>query len=284
MKSDRLFLLLFFAPALAWARPAVLHAPTPNGQAPAEAPSTRTAGPGATYEVQVATGNPGREISKVYGVDDAYRIEGLSFVIRTQDGKVQRRREYTWDVGDDRVEYRGKGPSGLPIEVTYRRDQLAKGDAALNSTIDQWFVDDQFWLLFPFHLTWEKRLITVKSEPQKMRIEPGVSDCLIVQYPEGSKTAGDTYEIYYTPDHLIREWAYLPNGATEPKFATTWERNAKAGPFLFSLEHRAKDGAVKVWFDRVSVKIAGDGWVDAVPVESAVTMGKPEASRRHEPL
>jgi hypothetical protein len=281
----RTLFLLVFVPVIAWARPSVPASASPESAAPSRAPSTRTTGePGTSYEVQEATANARRLISKAYGFDDAYRIEGLSFVFHVQDGRVQLRREYTWDIADNRVEYRGRGPTGLPIEVTYHRDRLADGDATLNATIDKWFVDDQFWLLFPFHLSWEKRLITLKSEPQRMRIQPGPSDCLIVQYPEGSSTAGDVYEVYYTPDHLIREWAYLPNGSNEPKFATTWERNAKAGPFIFSMAHRARDGALKVWFERVSVKLAGEGWVDAVPLEPTVSMGKPQASRSREPL
>lgn len=246
--------------------------PPSDIQVPIEAPA---------FQVAPATSNAAPEIAKAYGVDHANEIEAMAFSLNVQYGETTTRREWYWDVADGRVEYHGEGPTGLPIQLVYYRDHLDKGDPVLNRLIDEQFVDDQYWLLFPFHLAWEKDLQVVDQPSRPMYIEPHEAECVSIRYPEGSPSQGDVYELFTGPDHLIREWAYRPRNSVDPAFVTTWERNAKAGPVLFSLMHRSSDGEYRLWFDRVSVKIVGQGWVDAQPLEDIVSRsdGPPALSK-----
>lgn len=257
--------------------------PGPAGTA-AERVAVSTGADPANVDITASTTSAAVKIAQAYGVESAYQIEALTFVFNVQHGNTRIRREWLWDIADNRVEYDGDGPTGLPVSVTYRRDRMTVGDADLNRAVDDWFVDDQYWLLFPFHLAWEKRLAVEQRVRQPMRIHPGVAGQVIVRYPPGSSLENDVYEVYYGPNHLIREWAFVPAGAREPDFVTTWEAHARAGPVLFSLSHRSGDGSFRVWFDRVAVKLADRGWVDAVPLDRAVSRTSDGAGEDRERL
>lgn len=264
--NNRAGLLAMCAAAVLFTAGAALHLTALEQPALAQIPPTDL-----IFAVNASTSNAARLIAKAYGVDHANAIEAMAFSFNIQHGDVQTRREWYWDVSDNRIEYRGEGPTGLPISLVYHRDNLNKGDAQLNKRIDAQFVDDQYWLLFPFHLAWEKNLQVAHQPERRMYIEPRDAECVSVRYGAGSPEEGDVYDVFVGPDRLIREWAYRPQGAAEPAFVTTWERHAKAGPILFSLMHRSSDGSFRVWYDRVSVKLATEGWVDAEPLEKSLT-------------
>lgn len=228
--------------------------------------------------------DPLQKIAQAYGLQSVYQVEALTFVYQEKKSKARVRREWTWDIADNRVEYHGRGPTGLPIEHVYRRDKLDDGDAALNRKIDEWFVVDQYMLLFPFHLAWEKRLKVERKESARTSILPGESPMISVTYPSGTSAAGDRYDVFYGPQNLIKEWSYYPAGQHSAAFTTTWDRHARAGPLVFSLVRRSANGAQAVWFDRVSVRLSGRGWVEAVPIEPAVSRGKAEKNARGERL
>ena len=61
--------------------------------------------------------------------------------------------------------------------------------------------------------------------------------------------------------------AYHRGGPKKPSVVICgWTGYKKAGPLLFSTEHRGTaDGApLRVWFSNVSVKLVGsDSWIDA---------------------
>jgi len=236
------------------------------------------------FSLAISTSNAARLIAKAYGVDHANEIEAMSFSFNVQSGDTLVRREWYWDVAESRIEYHGEGPTGLPISLTYHRDNLDKGDAALNRRIDAQFVDDQYWLLFPFHLAWEKDLRVADQPSRQMYIEPRESECVSIRYPVDSPEHGDVYEVFIGPDKLIREWAYRPKNSEEPSFVTTWERHAKAGPLLFSLMHRSNDGEYRLWYDRISVKLVNEGWVDAEPLENLLSQSEGSQTASKNPL
>lgn len=229
------------------------------------------------FSRSTSTVEQARLVSAAYGVDHAHQIEAMAFSFNIQYGDSHVKREWYWDVADNRIEYRGEGPTGLPINLVYYRDDLDRGDAVLNRRVDEQFVDDQYWLLFPFHLSWEKDLQVAYAAERDMNIEPRVSECVSIRYPEQDSMKGDIYDVFVGPDRLIREWAYRPRGTNEPSFVTTWEKHARAGPVMFSLMHRSGDGAFRVWYDRVAVKLVNEGWVDAEPLERAYTRSESDA-------
>jgi hypothetical protein len=213
-----------------------------------------------------STQTPQQMIARAYGVEKAHEIEALKFAFNVKQGGAVVRREWQWDVAENRVTYRGPGPAGGSIETTYLRDRLSEGDALLNKKVDEWFVNDQYWLLFPFHLVWDKTVRITREGNETMPIAPQQAEHLRVVYPEDSAKAGDVYDVYVDTNHLIKEWSYHPRGSVEPTYVTTWEDHAKAGPVLLSLNRQGRGADLRIWFDDVSVK-ANDAWHNAVRLD-----------------
>ena len=91
---------------------------------------------------------------------------------------------------------------------------------------------------------------------------------IVVKYPsEGGSSPGDTWELYVGPDDQVHEMVFRRGGPKKPgTVIVTWADYKKAGPLLFSLDHRGTaDGQpLRVFFSNVAVRLAGSGtWIDA---------------------
>ena len=57
-----------------------------------------------------------------------------------------------WEPKADRVSYEGKDEAGKPVKLMYLRSQVSSQPALVKDEIDPAFINDQYNLLFPFHL------------------------------------------------------------------------------------------------------------------------------------
>ena len=49
----------------------------------------------------------------------------------------------------------GNDQAGQPVKATYVRSQLSSQPAVVQDEVDPAFINDQYWLLFPFHVVWD---------------------------------------------------------------------------------------------------------------------------------
>lgn len=207
------------------------------------------------------------EIAKAYGIDRFQNIDAIRFTFHARVNDKNVKRTWSWDPQTDRVIYNGPGPDGeASVTVTYNRKQKASPD--FNAKIDQWFINDQYWLLFPFHLVWDPDITLTAGGRQPLPIPPGTAQKLTVQYPpDVGYTPGDVYELYYNPKTFrVRQWIYRRGGAEDPTRIATWEDHSKAGPILFSLTHNGPEDDFRVWFTDVAVqRKGGNEWLNARP-------------------
>jgi hypothetical protein len=79
-------------------------------------------------------------------------------------------------------------------------------------------------------------------------------------------TPGDIWDLY-VKDNRVVYFDYHRGGAKPPsRVFATWEGYKKAGPILFSTEHRGTaDGKpLHIFLTGVAVKVTGsDAWIDA---------------------
>ncbi|PYX67670.1 MAG: hypothetical protein DMG78_27210, partial [Acidobacteria bacterium] len=88
-----------------------------------------------------------------------------------------------------------------------------------------------------------------------------------VKYPaDVGYTPGDIWDLY-VKDNRVVYFDYHRGGAKPPsRVFATWEGYKKAGPILFSTEHRGTaDGKpLHIFLTGVAVKVTGsDAWIDA---------------------
>jgi len=210
------------------------------------------------------------QIAKTYGLDSWGQVDAIRYTFNVDLAalKLKLSRSWVWEPKTDRISYEGKDKAGNPVKVTYSRSQLATQSAVVKEEVDPAFFNDQYWLLFPFHLVWDTGAKVEDAGMQKLPLGKGSARKVVVKYSsDGGYTPGDTWELFVGTDGRIREMEFHHGGSAKPRVViATWADYKKAGPLLFSLDHRGKaDGKpLRLFFSNVAVKLAGSStWVDA---------------------
>jgi hypothetical protein len=218
------------------------------------------------------------QIVKTYGFDSFSQIEAIRYTFNAE-GALKLSRTWVWEPKADRVSYEGKDKAGKPVKLTYVRSQIGSQPAEVKNEIDPGFINDQYWLLFPFHLSWDTSAKVEDTGMHKLPMGKGSARRVVVTYPAegGGYQPGDMWELFVGADNRIQEWAYHRAGDPKPSGIFSWEDYKKAGPLLFSLNHRGTlyfapgskkplpaPKPLRVFFSDVSVKLAGSNtWVNA---------------------
>jgi len=208
------------------------------------------------------------EIAKTYGLDSFGQIDAVRYTFNLQLPGVNLSRTWTWEPKSGQVTYEGKDKSGKAVKVTYLRSQLSSQSADVKDDIDPNFVNDQYWLIFPFHVFWDTSATVTDEGMQKLPLGKGSAEKVVVKYPsEGGYTPGDTWDLYVGKNHRVEQMAYHRGGPKKPSLViVTWAGYKKAGPLLISTEHSGTaDGKpAHISFSNVSVKLTGsDNWMNA---------------------
>ena len=208
------------------------------------------------------------QMAKTYGLDSFGQIEAIRYTFNAELPGVELSRSWEWNPKTDTVSYEGKDKEGKPVKVTYQRSQLSSQSDAIKNEIEPSFTNDQYWLLFPFHVVWDSSATVTDEGMQKMPIGDASAERVVVKYPsEGGYSEGDTWELYVGADKQIEEFIFHRGGARKPSVVTTtWTDYKKAGPLLISTDHRGTaDGKpVRISFSDVSVKLTGsENWIKA---------------------
>jgi len=207
------------------------------------------------------------QIAKTYGLDSFSQIEAIRYHFNASLTTAELSRTWVWEPKTGRVSYEGKDKAGKPVKVTYVRSQLGGEAANVKDEIDPAFINDQYWLVFPFHLVWDNDAKVEDTGVHKLLLGKGSAERLVVTYPAaGGYQPGDIWELFIDADNRIREWVYHRAGSPKPTVITSWEDYKKAGPLLVSLDHHGTrlGKPARISFTDVSVKLAGsDTWVKA---------------------
>jgi hypothetical protein len=207
------------------------------------------------------------KLANTYGLGSFGQIEAIRYTFNVQSPGLDLSRSWIWEPKTDQVTYEGKDKSGKPVKVTYLRSQLGSQSAEVKDDIDPGFLNDNYWLILPFHFAWDTNAAVEDAGMQKLPLGEGSAEKVVVKYPsDGGYSPGDTWELYLGTDGRIQEMAYYAGGPTKHVVIATWADCKKAGPLLVSLEHRGtRDGKpVHVFFSNVAVKLAGSStWMNA---------------------
>ena len=207
------------------------------------------------------------KLTKTYGLESFGQIEAIRYTFNAETQGLNVSRSWTWEPKTDQVTYEGKDKSGNPVKVTYLRSQLGSQPANVRDDIDPGFLNDNYWLLLPLHFSWDTDAAVEDAGVQKLPLGNGSAEKVVVKYPsDGGYSPGDTWDVYLGSDGRIEEMGYHRGGLPKNEVFVTWTDYKKAGPLLFSLDHRGtrNGNPAHVFFSNVAVKLAGsDTWIDA---------------------
>jgi len=210
------------------------------------------------------------QIAKTYGLDSYGQVEAIRY---TWNGEVvglfKASHVWEWEPKTGKVSYEGIDKDGKPVKATFVMSQLNSAPDDVKNQIAPAFVNDNYWLLFPFHAYWDTSATVTDDGMQKLPQGTGSARHVIVKYPAeaGGYTPGDTWELYVGKDNRVEYLVFHHGGTKKPSLVNaTWTGYKKAGPLLISTEHRGTaDGKpLHISITDVAVKLTGsDTWKKA---------------------
>jgi hypothetical protein len=184
------------------------------------------------------------KVAKAYGFENFNKIKQLQYtfnVARYDTLLVARSWLWNKETGDITM-------INNQDTVTYRQanitDELKKADHR--------FINDKYWLLFPFQLIWDSNMSYKNMGSQKAPISGNQLIKLTVQYgDDGGYTPGDAYDLYLDKDWIIREWEFRKTNKEAPGSAITWEGYTIFNGITVATEHNNKDSGLRIYFTDV---------------------------------
>ena len=209
------------------------------------------------------------QIAKTFCIDSWDQVEAIRYTWNGEvTGLFKASRTWTWEPKTNKVTFEGVDKDGKPQKVTYLRSELSTQPDAVKK-VDSGFINDNYWTLFPFHAYWDTSATVTDQGMQKLPLGTGSATLVSVKYPSeaGGYTPGDTWNLYVGKDYRIQVLEFQHGGDAKPSLViATWTGYKKAGPLLFSTEHRGTaDGKpLHIFLTNVAVKMVGsDKWMPA---------------------
>ncbi len=195
------------------------------------------------------------KVADAYGFNNFKNVKSISFTFNVKTKDKTFVRNWYWEPATNKVTYKGPGKDGKEMSYTYTTGSINKSDS-IKSFVDARFINDQYWLLFPFHLIWDKKAEISNAGTRPYPISKKNSRCLIVKYPPsaGGYTPGDIFELYIGKDNLIHEWVYRAGGKKDGR-AMTWEGYKNFHGLNISTIHNVADKKFKLWFSDIKVEL-----------------------------
>jgi hypothetical protein len=210
------------------------------------------------------------QIAKTYGVDSYGQVEAIRYTWNGEiPGLFKLAHTWEWEPKTNKVSYEGKDKDGKPVKATYVRTDLSSQPDSVKNEVDPAFINDNYWLIFPFHAYWDTSATVTDEGMKKLPVGAGSARLVVVKYPSeaGGYTPGDTWDLYVGKDNRVVQMVYHRGGPRKPSLVTaTWAGYKKAGPVLISTEHRGTaDGKpLHIFISDLSVKLTGsDTWKKA---------------------
>ena len=138
------------------------------------------------------------------------------------------------------------------ITMINNQDTLHYQQANVNEElkkVDHRFINDKYWLLFPFQLVWDKDMTYKNWGAQAAPISGQQLIKLTIQYgDDGGYTPGDAYDLYLDENWIIQEWEFRKSGKESPGSAITWEGYADYNGIKIATDHLNKNSGLRIYF------------------------------------
>jgi hypothetical protein len=186
------------------------------------------------------------KVAKAYGFENFSKVDKISYAWNVQPNpETVRTRHWEWLVKEQLVKF-----TDADTSYTYSLE-TAKEDMP---PADGGFINDKYWLMFPFQLAWDTGYSYEVTEETPAPISGEKSTLLTIVYnQEDGYTPGDAYDLYLDANHKIREWVFRKSNNQEGR-AFTWEDEKTFNGLTFATTHKNADGNLFIWFSDIIVE------------------------------
>ena len=189
-----------------------------------------------------------QKVANAYGINKFKKAKAISFTFNVKrDTFPATYRSWNWNMEKNIVTM-----TTAKETVTYRRDTI---QSAAMKSVDGRFINDQYWLIFPFHTVMDKGCTLTQKDNVISPIGKLASTMLTVQYNNvDGYTPGDAYDLYIDKNYMVTEWVYRSKGVVKPSLNTKWENTVKNEGIKTATNFPSEDGKFKIYFTGISVK------------------------------
>ncbi|MGI8583810.1 MAG: hypothetical protein ACR2KX_16555 [Chitinophagaceae bacterium] len=189
-----------------------------------------------------------KQIAEANGVDNFKNVQMLEFIFNVQkDTAAPASRHWQWYPKSNEVVFITDS-SNLKFKRTDTSTQELK---KLNAR----FTNDEYWLLYPFHLDWDNGMELLDSSMKPAPISGKSMHKITTKYNnKDGFTPGDMYYLYLDETEHIREWEYHKGASAEASLVTTWENYKDYSGLQIAQDHKSKDGKFHLWFTGIQIK------------------------------
>lgn len=189
-----------------------------------------------------------KQIAEANGVENFKNVQMLEFIFNVQhDTAAASSRHWQWFPKTNEVVFITDSSNTKFKRTDTSTQELKKLNAR--------FTNDEYWLIYPFHLDWDKGMELMDSNMKTAPISGKSMHKIITKYNnKDGFTPGDMYCLYLDETQHIREWEYHKGGSSEPSLVTTWENYKDVNGLQIAQEHKSKDGKFHLWFTGIQIK------------------------------
>ena len=189
-----------------------------------------------------------QKVADAYGIKKFKKAKSMSFTFNVKrDTFPSTYRSWNWNIEQNTVTL-----TSLKQTVTYRRDTIQSADM---KSVDGRFINDQYWLIFPFHTVMDKGCTLTQNDNVIAPIGKKKCTMLTVQYNNvDGYTPGDAYDLYLNKNYMVTEWVYRSKGVAKASLNTKWENIVKNEGVKTATNFPSEDGKFRIFFTGVSVK------------------------------
>ncbi|WP_194765784.1 hypothetical protein [Tamlana sp. I1] len=185
------------------------------------------------------------KIAQAHGFENWKNVSEIEFTFNVDKDSMHFQRIWSWK------------PKANQVTHYRRRDTIQYLRTKIDSTFaqtDRAFINDKFWLLFPFQLVWDHNITFSEITKAEAPISKLQLNKFTITYPaKGGYTPGDAYDIFFNNNYIIQEWIYRKANQIEPSMITTFEDYQDFKGLKLGLEHKKAEGSWNLNFTNVKV-------------------------------
>lgn len=184
------------------------------------------------------------EVANAHGFEEFEQVKQINFTFNVKvNDTLRTSRAWKWFPQEDRVELKENEET-----LAYDND----GDFTdAEQAADRKFINDTYWLLFPFQLVWSDYNMEHNPTTNAPISKDSMQQLSIIYEGDGGYTPGDTYHIYFKDDKIIQEWTYVSSGGRT--LSTTWEDYQDFNGVKIAKMHKSEDGSFQLFFSDIEV-------------------------------
>ena len=184
------------------------------------------------------------EVANAHGFEEFENVKQINFTFNVKvNDTLRTTRAWKWYPQEDRVELAENDET-----LVYDND----GDfTEVEQAADKKFINDTYWLLFPYQLVWSDFNIEHNLKAEAPISKEPMQQLSITFEGDGGYTPGDTYHIYFKDDKILEEWTYVSSGGRT--LSTTWEDYEDFNGVKIAKMHKSEDGSFQLFFTDIEV-------------------------------